>query len=356
MIKIDGSYGEGGGQILRTALSLSAILGKPFEIYNIRKGRKKPGLLAQHLTSVRAAACLTQAKVDGDTFGSQNLKFIPNAIQSGNYEFNVGMERGSAGSCSLVAQSILPILFFAKKESVAQIKGGTHVPFSPIFDYLDEVLLPAIKRLGYDAESSIIKYGFYPTGGGEIVIRTKPFLAEGKNPLWQERGEFKSLKIVSRVCNLPLTIAERQMRRAREILKTFSPETVIGRVEADCPGTYIFIKADFANITAGFSSLGERGKPAERVAEEAAEEFLSYYETGGVFDSHLADQILIFLAVKGWKSTTGEIFSFTTSRITNHLLTNIEVIKRFIGIKIDLVGELGKRGEIRLTGFNSCSP
>ncbi|MEO0115956.1 MAG: RNA 3'-terminal phosphate cyclase [candidate division WOR-3 bacterium] len=219
MIKIDGSFGEGGGQILRTALALSSVLAKPFLIFNIRKGRKKPGLLAQHLTGVRAVAKITEAEKEGDEFGSEKLLFHPKKILPGKYEFDVAEERGSAGSVTLVAQSVLPILFFAERESEVSLKGGTHVPFSPIFDYLKEILLPTIKRLGYEAEGEIKKYGFYPVGGGEITLKIRPLsFSSFANISNSKRGDLSFLKVISRVANLPLTIAERQAKRVKEKL------------------------------------------------------------------------------------------------------------------------------------------
>ncbi|MEO0102763.1 MAG: RNA 3'-terminal phosphate cyclase [candidate division WOR-3 bacterium] len=350
MIEIDGSFGEGGGQILRTALALSSVLGKPFLISNIRKRRKKPGLLAQHLTGVRAVAKITKAEKEGDEFGSEKLLFQPKKITPGNYEFNVAEEKGSAGSVTLVAQSILPILFFAEKESEVCLKGGTHVPFSPIFDYLNEILLPTIKRLGYSAEGEIKKYGFYPVGGGEITLKIKPLSPSScVNISGSKRGDLFSLKIISRVANLPLAIAERQAKRALERLSPHFKitEALVETCYAGSPGTYLFIKAEFSNTLAGFSSLGERGKPAERVAEEAVEEFFAYYQTEVLFDPHLADQVLIFFALLK-NRLKDEKFFFTTSRITNHLLTNIWTIKNFIPLQVKLEGELGKTGRVEI--------
>lgn len=332
MIKIDGSYGEGGGQILRTALSLSAILNKPFEIYNIRKGRKKPGLLAQHLTGVNAARLITEAKVTGDKFGSLSLTFEPKAIKGGEYEFNVAEERSSAGSVTLVAQTVLPILFFADKDSIVTFKGGTHVPFSPPFDYLKEILLPTIANLGYEAEAFLKAFGFYPVGGGEAVLKIKPRVSSIKTEInLQNRGGLKELKIVSRAANLPLSIAERQKSRLVEQLKTLLKDhsslpisDSCEAVKASYPGTYLFLKADFENITAGFSALGAKGKPAEKVADELFEEFSDYFKQNEVADPHLADQILVFLSV------SKKPFTFTTTKITNHLLTNIWVINQFL--------------------------
>jgi RNA 3'-terminal phosphate cyclase (ATP) len=327
MIRIDGSYGEGGGQILRTALSLSAILNKPFEVYNIRKGRKKPGLQAQHLTGVNAAQIITDAKVSGNNFGSLSLSFEPKAIKGGEYEFNVAEERGSAGAVTLVAQTILPILFFADKESQVILKGGTHVPFSPPFDYLKQILLPTIANFGFQAQTNLKGYGFYPVGNGEILlevinqITSKPFEIK-------ERGQLKELRITSKVANLPISIAERQKNHLIELLKSIiqhpTPKIECEAVKASCPGTYLFLNAEFENILAGFSSLGARGKPAEKIADEVFEEFNNYYNRKEIFDPHLADQILIFLAL------IRKPFTFSTTKVTNHLLTNIWVINQFI--------------------------
>jgi len=368
MISIDGSYGEGGGQILRTALGLSAILNKSFEVYNIRKGRKKPGLLAQHLTGVNAAQMVTEAKVVGNNFGSLSLTFEPKVIKGGEYEFNVAEERGSAGAVSLVAQTILPILFFADKESKITLKGGTHVPFSPPFDYLKEILLPTLADFGFQAKVELKGYGFYPVGGGEILLTVKPsepIVSNTSSPLMvestlhrgdpirgenkgegeirirethlSERGALKELRITSKVANLSLSIAERQKNHLLAKFETrnskFEIKSECEAVKAPCPGTYLFLTAEFENIRAGFSSLGVKGKPAEKIADEVFEEFSHYYNQKEIFDPHLADQILIFLAL------LKKPFNFTTTKITDHLLTNIWVINQFLPeLKIEVQG------------------
>jgi RNA 3'-terminal phosphate cyclase (ATP) len=347
MIKLDGSYGEGGGQILRTALSLSTILNQPFEIYNIRKGRKKPGLLAQHFTGVNAAQMITDAKVTGNKFGSLSLIFEPRIIKGGEYEFNVAEERGSAGAVTLVTQTILPILFFADEDSKAILKGGTHVPFSPPFDYLEEILLPILANLGFYAKAELKEYGFFPVGEGEVTLTVKPKKQKANNisslltgedkggggisQSWirlSERGELKELRVVSRVANLPLSIAERQKNQFISRIKFQDLKSKIQEVceiiKAPCPGTYLFLTAEFQNIRAGFSSLGAKGKPAEKVADEVFEEFKDYFNQSGVLDPHLADQILIFFAL------SKKSCSFTTTKITKHLLTNIWVINQFL--------------------------
>lgn len=327
MIRIDGSYGEGGGQVLRTALSLSAILNKPFEVYNIRKGRKKPGLQAQHLTGVNAAQVITNAEVSGNNFGSLSLSFKPKAIKGSEYEFNVAEQRGSAGAVTMVAQTILPILLYADKESRIILKGGTHVPFSPPFDYLKEILLPTIANFGFQAKVKLKGYGFYPVGNGEILLEVKNQITSKPFEV-KERGQLKELRIFSKVANLPLSIAERQKNRLIELLKSNiqypTPKIECEAIKASCPGTYLFMTAEFENIRAGFSSLGTKGKPAEKIADEVFDEFSHYVNQKEVFDPHLADQILIFIALLKKPVT------FTTTKVTNHLLTNIWVINQFL--------------------------
>ncbi|MCX7785847.1 MAG: RNA 3'-terminal phosphate cyclase [candidate division WOR-3 bacterium] len=328
MLRIDGSYGEGGGQILRTALSLSAILKIPFEIYNIRKGRKKPGLLAQHLTSVNAVSKICNAEVTGNTFGSTRLTFVPKDIIPGEYEFNVAAERGSAGAVTLVAQSLIPILLATKSRLV--IKGGTHVPFSPPFDYLAEILLPFLRRYGYNIEAKISQYGFFPVGRGSITIEFRPSSNIKTITTISERGKLKKLTLISRAANLPLSIAERQSAHFLKLLKVDFPqieiEQITETIKAACPGTYLFLKAEYENIIAGFSNLGAKGKPAETVAEEVYQEYKSYLlSEHGVFDFHLADQICIFLAKQNVSNIT-----INTNKITEHLKTNIWTIQQFL--------------------------
>lgn len=334
MIRIDGSYGEGGGQILRTALSLSACLKTSFEIFNIRKGRRRSGLLPQHLTSVNAVAKICSAEVSGAILNSTNLVFKPNNIQPGDYEFNVAEERGSAGAVTLIAQAILPVLSATK--SRVTLKGGTHVPFSPPYDYLSEVLIPYLKKYGISIETKLVQYGFFPVGRGKIIIdfNVSPNF-KGLGAIL-ERGGVKKLKLVSQVANLPIAIAERQKNQFISLLEKDFPMTKIETqtevVRAACPGTYLFLKAEFEHITAGFCSLGARGKPAETVANEVYEDFKDYLlSKNSVFDYHLADQICIFLALSRFKEgNQAESFTIKTNKMTEHLKTNIWLIRQFI--------------------------
>lgn len=343
MIEIDGSYGEGGGQILRTALSLSSLLGKPFRIYNIRKGREKPGLMPQHLVSVRAAQRLSGAEVSGDAKGSAELSFLPRRVEEGEFEFDIG----TAGSTSLVLQTLLPALLFCSGKSRVTLLGGTHVPFSPSFHYLAEVFAPFIRRLGLEVRLDIDAYGFYPRGGGRIRAEIWP--SRGTMPL-RLTGREKLLRLdgVSAVGNLPVSIAERQREALREVIlpKVHKLESPVRIVILDAPtpgqGTFVFLRAEAANTIAGFTSLGARGKRAEAVGEEAGREFLTYYRTEAALDPHLADQAVLYLALCEERSV------FTTSSISRHLLTNLWVLGLFHEFRYRVEGTEGAPGRVTI--------
>lgn len=341
MITIDGSYGEGGGQILRTALALSCITNKAVHITNIRKGRHKPGLLQQHLTCVKAAKKITRAKVKGDEFRSQELLFEPAEIESGKYFFNVAEERGSAGSVTLVLQTILPILIRANESSSVSISGGTHTKWSPPVHYTQKVLQSTLKSLGLDVSVALKKWGFYPIGKGEIEVKIES-TDQIKDINLAERGSLQCLSGISVVAGLPLSIAERQKREVKRNLKDWTPEIEVLEVSTASKGTFVFLLAEFENLVAGFSALGEPGKLAEKVADEACDDFLYYYNSGQAIEQWLADQIILFLALAKENSV------FTTSKISQHLLTNIWVIKKFLDANIEIAGELDKPGKVQI--------
>ena len=339
MIEIDGSFGEGGGQVLRTSLSLSCLLNKPFRIFDIRKKRKKQGLMPQHLMGIRSLKLISNARVKGDSQGSTELLFEPGEVKAGDYFFDIG----TAGSISLLIQAILPPLISANNKSSLTLKGGTHVPFSPPFHYISEVFIPTLNRLGIEVKATIESYGFYPKGGGKVHVEIQP--ADAIEPAnCSEKGVLKKLHGLSGVGNLPLSIAERQKNAARAILISQGINAEIKTISVSTPGqgTFMFLKAETENCLAGFSSLGERGKKAELVGEETAKNFLNYNSASACFDHHLADQIVLYLAIANGES------SFTTAEISGHLLTNLWVIERFLGTRYAVEGEIGKPGKVTI--------
>ena len=355
MIEIDGSYREGGGQILRTALSLSCLFQKPFRILNIRKDRKIPGLRPQHLTCVHAAKLLSNAEVAGDYIGSTELLFSPRKMQTGEFFFDIG----TAGSTSLVLQTLIPAIVFSNisgnQKSTITLKGGTHVPFSPSFHYLNNIFASFLKKLGIEISISIESYGFYPQGGGKIRAEIVP--VKNIKPLnITERGALLKLRGYSGVGNLPLSIAERQRNTMLEeisssvihphppLIKWGFENIDIELLNVSTPGqrTFIFLQAESEHSTAGFTSLGERRKMAEIVGEEAAKEFLTYYATDAALDPHMADQIVLYLSMCNERSV------FTTSCITEHLMTNLWAIGLFHAYKYSVEGEPGKPWIVRI--------
>ena len=340
VIEIDGSYGEGGGQILRTALALSAILGKPFTMQHIRSKRKNPGLQAQHLEAVKAMARMTNAQTEGVEFGSQKISFSPQKILSGDYQFEVK----TAGSTLLLFQAMFLPLLFAQEPSRVTLIGGTHVPWSPPFHYLSEVLFPTLEPMGISADATIDTWGFYPKGGGKIHFHIKP--AQPLKPIHlTERGSLKKISGLSALSNLPRHVADRQRDQAlKRIQRELNVEAEI-KTLYDAPskgsGSFLFLSIEYAKTIAGFSSLGERGKPAEKVADEAIDGLKNYFISEGCIDPHLADQLVAFMALAKGNS------SFTTTQCTNHLFTNLWAIKHFLPVKIEQQGEIGKPGRIK---------
>lgn len=336
-IEIDGSFGEGGGQILRTALSLSCITGRRLRLFNIRKGRKNPGLMPQHLTSVLAASLISGANMSGAEKGSTELTFSPGRTTAGNYFFDIK----TAGACSLVFQTLLPPLVLADGMSTVTIRGGTHVPFSPSYHYLSEVFMPMVHQIGIRVESEIRRYGFYPHGGGEVSFIIYPVQRiRGLSAL--SRGGLLSVTGYSGVANLPVHIAERQKKSVETGISPFSADITIMDVPSAGRGTFVFLNAQYDHTAAGFTSLGKRGRPAEDVGGEAAQEYLEFHESAACLDEHLPDQIVIYLGLSQEES------SFTTSRISQHLITNLWAMKKFLNIRYTLEGKTGSAGRVRI--------
>jgi RNA 3'-terminal phosphate cyclase (ATP) len=344
MIEIDGSYGEGGGQILRTALSLSSLSNRPFRMVNIRKGRQKPGLMPQHLVAVRAAQLISGADVAGAAKGATELTFIPREVRGGDFTFDIG----TAGATALVLQTIIPPLLFTKMPSRVTLTGGTHVPYSPSFDYLAAVFAPTLGKMGLEIRLSIDSYGFYPKGGGKVLALIGP--ARGIRPLRaEERGKLLAVRGYSAVGNLPLSIAERQKTAALEAIRGGLNPVENVRIELrQVPtlgeGTFTFLLAEAEDAVAGFTALGERGKRAETVGRDAAEGLLRHCRTAAALDPHLADQLVLYLALCPEES------AFSTSVVTPHLITNLWVTGLFQRFCYHLEGKVGEPGRLKLRG------
>lgn len=334
MLHLDGSYGEGGGQILRTALSLAATLEQPVHIANIRAGRAKPGLRPQHLTAVLALARITRAEVTGAELHSRELTFRPRRAQPGHYLFDVAEKTGSAGSVTLLAQALLPPLIAAGQRSSLTLRGGTHVPWSPPAHYLLHVFLPALAQLGAKVEMTLNRWGWYPRGGGEVAleIQPAPTLAGVE---WRKPPEFADFCAISAASKLPEHVVRRQAERLQARLGRDLPVDLIQAGGLDA-GSLVLLWGP----RAGCDALGARGKPAEKVADEVADAFLSFHDRAATVDLHLADQIVLYLARAQGPS------SLITPEITLHLLTNLWVIEQFLGPIFEVKGELGERGEI----------
>ena len=338
-LPIDGSIGEGGGQVLRTSLTLALITGRSFTLSNIRQRRAKPGLMAQHLKAVEAAREVGKAKVEGARPGSQFLVFEPAGLSSGDFHYDIG----TAGSTSLVLQTILPPLSFAAANSTVTLIGGTHVPWSPCFHYLEMHWLHYMRRIGFGIRLELDAAGFYPRGGGRVLATVRP--ASPLSPLClTNRGTLNRIRGISAVANLDLSVAERQKVRALKRLRDVSSsvEIEILRLSSPSKGTLLLLLAEFENSQCCFYGLGALGKPAERVADEAVDELFNLLATDGAIDHYLSDQLILPLALAPGES------EIRTSKVTQHLTTNAEIVKMFLPVSIECEGEIGQTGSIRI--------
>ena len=337
MIEIDGNHGEGGGQILRSALSLSCLLGHPIRLFDIRNRRNPPGLRPQHLMAVNAARQIGRADVKGAVLGSQELLFTPNGVAGGAYRLDIG----TAGSTSLVLQTVIPPLLFARESSTVELIGGTHVRFSPSYHYIHHVFFPVLRTLGCDLRITMDVAGFYPRGGGIVRAEIHPVRELGYLDS-QGRGKFERITGSSVVANLPDHIAIRQMEAAREKMESLGcgVEIETGRLPSRGRGSSIFLIPAVSPPLTGFEGLGAPGKPAERVGAEAAEKLLKWFNSGMALDQYLPDQLVIYLALGKKKSR------FTTMAITRHLLTNLWVTSRFLDYSYSVEGDAGGPGRV----------
>jgi RNA 3'-terminal phosphate cyclase (ATP) len=342
ILAIDGSYGEGGGQTLRTALSLSVLTARAFRLINIRAGRRNPGLLPQHLSAVRAAAAISGAHVTGDQLASTDLTFSPgHPPRPGKYVFDVAEAagRGSAGSVTLILQTLLIPLALADGASSLLLRGGTHVEWSPPFDDLASSYLPALQRTGLCVDVELKRFGWFPVGGGEIVCeiagRSAAHGATRPTPIeMTKRGPLRRISGRAVAANLPGRIPQRMADRARASLASLDVAVEIDTqlVTAACPGAGIFLLAEYQEWPASFSAYGRLGKPSEAVADRTVADLREHHASEAAVELHLADQLLLPLAIVGGTST------FTTLRTSGHLMTNAWTIGQFGVADISIVG------------------
>lgn len=318
MIEIDGAQGEGGGQILRSALSLAVCTGQAFRIVGIRARREKPGLLRQHITAVKAAAAISDAAVDGSEVGSSTLTFKPQAVRPGDYTFSIG----TAGSCTLVLQTVLPALLTAPEPSFLRISGGTHNTAAPAVDFLNRAFLPLIARMGPTVTLNLERFGFYPRGGGSIEVQVTPAPHLTSIALL-ERGERRRSYAEAYISGIPLHVAERELAVIGRRLNWPPEQLKVRGVPSDMgPGNVLTVTLEYEHVTEVFTGFGERGRTAESVAEETARDAREYIAHDAPVGRYLADQLLLPMAFGG-------LTAFATSAPTPHFHSNSEVIAAF---------------------------
>jgi RNA 3'-terminal phosphate cyclase (ATP) len=322
MLSIDGSRGEGGGQVLRTSLALSLVTGKPFRIERIRAGRPKPGLARQHLTAVLAAAEVARAEVEGAELGSRELLFHPGKAEPGDYRFDVG----SAGSTTLVLQTILPALMTADRPSQLRLDGGTHNTFAPPVDFLEKAFLPVLERMGPSVHVTLRRHGFYPAGGGSIRVDVHPEPRLRRIELLQ-RGKVLQQTALGVVSRLPLHIAEREVDVVRRRMAWSAESVSAHEVESAGPGNVLTVEIHCEHVTEVFTGFGKRGVPAEKVAAGTVREARRYLKAGVPVGEHLADQLLLPMALAGGGT-------FHTLEPTSHTRTNAETVGCFLDVDV----------------------
>ena len=346
MIEIDGSLGEGGGQILRTSLSLAAVLGKEVRVFNIRAGRSEPGLRAQHLTALQAVATICNASSKGLEIGSSEFIFRPGRIESGSFRFEVG----TAGSITLVLQTIMPLLPYLPKKLSMEVHGGTDVKWSPPIDYLRLIILPILSKMGIEVSLELVLRGHYPKGGGVVRVSSNPS-GSLKPIIGQTMGVINRIFGVSHATNLPRHVAERQALAAIETVQEAglpSAKVDIDHSQSNPllgPGSGIVISA-FAQTGSiiGSDSLGERGLIAEDIGKAAGRILIEEINSGCHLDKHMGDIIVPYIALADGTS------DLSVSQITQHTVTNVRVTESITGVRFDPLPDLGKRGRLRVKG------
>ncbi|QQE09982.1 RNA 3'-terminal phosphate cyclase [Planctomycetota bacterium] len=325
MLVIDGQQGEGGGQILRSSLALSMVTGTPFRIENIRAGRRKPGLMRQHLTAVRAAKKICDAYVIGDEIRSTELTFRPGTVKAGEYHFSIG----TAGSTTLVLQAVLPALILANGKSTVTIEGGTHNPFAPPFDFLQKTFIPLLNRMGPTVEMTLDRHGFFPAGGGSFRVEIVP--AEKLTGFdLMNRGNIVRKQATAIVANLPIDIAKRELEVIQKKL-SFSTDCICYKQINDTPGpgNIVTIEIESESLCEVFTGFGEIGRAAEAVANRAIQMCQRYLKYGAPVGEYLADQILLPLAIAGRSQ-------FHATFMSQHTQTHIDLVQKFLDCRISV--------------------
>lgn len=330
-IELDGSVGEGGGQILRTALSLSMVTGTPFVIKNIRAKRPKPGLLRQHLTAVTAAATVCGAEIQGASLGSTTLTFAPSRVKPGDYAFSIG----SAGSCTLVFQTVLPALMLANASSRIVFEGGTHNGMAPPFEFIERAFLPLLAGMGVRVDVSLERYGFYPAGGGRFVATIHP--TKTLSPLvLRDRGALIDVRAEAIVAGVPGHVARREIDTINAALNLNATDTersgILQLPDNQGPGNVVLTTITHENVTEVFVAFGEKSVSAEIVASRVVNETQHYLASSAAVGEHLADQLMLPLALAG----KGE---FSATMLSEHARTNASVVTQFLPVKIEILPE-----------------
>jgi RNA 3'-terminal phosphate cyclase (ATP) len=328
MIEIDGSEGEGGGQILRSALSLSICTDQPFRLKNIRAKREKPGLMRQHLTALLAAAAICDASVTGADVGSGEITFRPGRVKPGDYQFAIG----TAGSCTLVLQTLLPPLLTASSSSTIRITGGTHNKASPPVDFLQRSYLPLVERMGPKVQLDLVRHGFYPRGGGEILAHVTPSARLSPVSL-MERGVRKGGHAEAHIAGIPMHVASRELEIVGKMLNWPAENLHIRGLSGEFgPGNALTITVEHEAITEVFTGFGEKGVSAESVAKRAVDATRNYLASEAPVGPHLADQLLLPMALAG----SGE---FATMPVTQHFESHVSIIGAFLDRRIVVSGQ-----------------
>jgi RNA 3'-terminal phosphate cyclase (ATP) len=338
MVRIDGSKGEGGGQVLRTALALSLVTGTPFQMVNIRAGRQKPGLLRQHLTAVKAATEVGAAEVTGAELGSRELTFQPRALSPGNYFFSVG----TAGSATLVLQTVLPALMVASGPSTLRLEGGTHNPLAPPFDFLQKAYLPLVRRMGPKVEAVLERHGFFPAGGGKFRVDVEP--APLKPLTLLERGRVTRRQATALIAMIPFDVAKRELATVEQALKWKPTELRTEELKrTQGPGNVLTLEVESEHVTEVFTAFGSRGVRAEEVAGEVAGKVKRYLDSEVPVGEHLCDQLLLLLALaKGG--------AFRTLPLDGHAVTQLDTFAHFLDVKVDVREVSPEVREVEVSG------